>query len=316
MTAGSRAEVSGRGPGTGRGRSAEAAYREARVRLLELGGARAEERVEVVGDGVVAYLEAGAGRPLVLVQGGTGGGANWFRVLGALAGRRRVLAVDLPGFGRSSPVVPRAPVGGQAAEVVLGWLDQVGVDRFDLMGTSLGGLVGLRLAQRCPDRVRRLVLLSSAGLGRAMPWPVHLATLPGVGPLLMRPSRSGTDWVLRRYLTTNRAGMPGEVQEALVAYLHASERMGDARFLWRALRAFGGLGGQREVVGPDELAALELPVLVCWGDADRFFPLRHARRAARALAAGRLEVIRGAGHSPNWETPDAFLERVLPFLEG
>ncbi len=310
MTAGVSGGRGGHDSKAGRGRSALEAYARARARLLALGGAHAEVRYR----GGVAYLEAGSGPPLVLVQGGAGGGANWYRVLGRLAGGRRVLAPDLPGFGGSRPVEPRPPVGWQGAEILRRWLDGLGVDRFALVGTSLGGLVGLRLAQLLAGRLERLVLLSSAGLGRWLPWPVRVAALPWLGRLLLRPSLAGTRRVFRRYLTANRAGLPAEHEEALVTYLYRSERLGDAGFLHRALRAFAGPAGQRDVVTAGELVALGLPVLVCWGDRDRFFPLRHAYRAARCLPQGRLEIIPGAGHSPNWETPEAFLERAGPFL--
>lgn len=309
-------EDGGHGPGTGRGRSAEAAYVAALERLLELGGVEAERKVWSRADGgVVHYLEAGSGPPVVLVQGGGGGAGNWYRVLGPLARGHRVLAPDLPGYGLSSPVEPRPPLGLQASEVVAAWLDGLGVDRFDVVGTSLGGLLALRLAQGRPERARRLVLLSSAGLGRSIPWPVRLATLPGMGAAL-RPTPSGARWLFRRYLTTVRDRMSGEECDALVEAIYRSEQVGAAGFLVKALRAFAGLRGQREVVRRDELARLSLPVLVCWGDRDRFFPERHGRRAARLIPGARFLSITPAGHSPNWEAPAAFLEALIPFLSA
>jgi pimeloyl-ACP methyl ester carboxylesterase len=292
------------------------AYVAALERLLELGGAAAERRLWRRGDGgELHYLEAGSGPPVVLVQGGGGGAGNWYRVLGPLSREHRVLAPDLPGFGLSSPVEPERPLGMQASELLAGWLEGLGVTRYDVVGTSLGGLLALRLAQRWPERVRRLVLLSSAGLGRAIPWPVRVATLPGMG-LALRPSVSGARWLFRRYLTTVRDAMSEAECDALVDSIHWSEMVGESSYLARSLRAFAGLGGQREVVGAEELGRLALPVLVCWGDRDRFFPERHGLRAARSIPGARFVSIAAAGHSPNWEAPASFLEAVLPFLAG
>ncbi|HKJ91522.1 MAG TPA: alpha/beta fold hydrolase, partial [Longimicrobiales bacterium] len=188
------------------------------------------------------------------------------------------------------------------------------VDTFDIVGTSLGGLLALRLAQRWPERVRRLVLLSSAGLGRGLPWLVRVGTVPGVARWSARPTRSGTRWLFRRYLTTDRSGLDAPRQAALLEYLYRSERAALAGHMARALRAFGGPCGQREVLSDAELSKLRVPALVVWGDGDRFFPVRHARRAVQHLPDARLAIIERAGHSPNWERPEAFASAVLDFL--
>lgn len=286
--------------------------------LLALEGVRARSAFRPAGGGDPAdrihYLDAGKGRPVVLVHGGDGGGANWFRVMGPLSDRFRVLAPDLPGFGLSSWLEPERPLGRTGADWLAAWLDGLGVDTFDIVGTSMGGLFAFRLAQRWPERVGRLVLLSSAGLGRWVPWVVRLATVPG-GRLALHPKRAGTQWLFERYLTSNRAQLDGARQAALLEYLYRSERIGEVGHMARALRAFCGLRGQREVVTGGELKRLGTPTLVVWGGRDRFFPVRHGKRAAAGLPAGRFVLIPEAGHSPNWETPGAFMAALLPFLE-
>src|SRR5690606_6221438 len=143
-------------------------------------------------------------------------------------------------------------------------------ERCTLVGTSFGGLVALRLAQREAMRVDRLVLLDSVGLGREMPALVKLACVPIVGPALLRPSRRGTRWLLDRLLTSRR--LPPEHADALVDYLWWSARAGDPRVLALAMREFCDLGGQREVLSDAELRALHQPTLILWGAADRFLP--------------------------------------------
>ncbi len=307
----------GHDPEQGRGRCASA-YVEAMEALLALEQVAAKRAFwSPVGgetEGRIHYLDLGRGRPLVLVQGGGGGGANWFRVLGPLSARFRVLAPDLPGFGLSSWEEPERPLGRMGADRLAAWLDGVGVDTFDIVGTSLGGLLAFRLAQRWPERVGRLVLLSSVGFGRAVPWAVRLATMPGVGAWVLRPRRAGTRWVFERYLTTNRVHMSAVRQTALVEYLYRSELMGDAGRMARALRAFCGVRGQREIVSAGEMKSLGTPTLVVWGGRDRFLPLRHGERAASGIPSARLAVIPDAGHSPNWESPGPFLDVLLPFL--
>src|SRR5690606_8268421 len=147
---------------------------------------------------------------------------------------------------------------------------RVGVERCTVLGTSFGGLAALRLAQRRPERVERLVLLDAAGLGRDLPVLVKLTCVPLLGPALLRPSRAGTRWLLDRVLTSRR--LPREHAAALADYLFWSARTGDVRVLVRAMAEFCDFGGQREVLSDDELAALRPPTLILWGAEDRFLP--------------------------------------------
>lgn len=283
-------------------------------RLLELGGVRAESRFVEVAGARLHYLESGSGPAVVLLQGAGGGAANWFLVMERLAERFRVLALDVPGFGLSEPIVPEAPLGAHMAGVVQGWLRAVGVERCDVVGTSFGGLVAARLAQRAPEMVRRLVLLDAAGLGRELPFLVRLAGTTLLGGWLLRPGRFGTAWTFRHLLTSDRREMSATVQAALVDYLWCSAVAGDPVTLARAFRLFCDLSGQREVLGDAELRALGLPVLVAWGERDDFLPAAHGRRAAARMPAAALHLIPAVGHSPNWEAPESLCDILLPFL--
>src|SRR5690606_40495544 len=110
-----------------------------------------------------------------------GGAATWYRIIGPLSRECRVLALDLPGFGLSGPAAPAVPLGGYVAGVVEEWLSRIGVERCTLVGTSFGGLAALRLAQRRPERVVRLALLDTVGLGRDLPALVRATCLPQIG---------------------------------------------------------------------------------------------------------------------------------------
>jgi len=254
--------------------------------------------------GRVHHLEAGRGPPVVLLHGGTGGGANWFRMIGPLARRFRVLAPDLPGFGLSDPIVAVSPLGSTAAEPLLEWLAQHDVEDALVAGTSFGGLVGVRLAQRS-RRVARVLLVDSAGLGRGIHPAIRLATGLPLTQLLVRPNRRGTAAVLRRLLTSNLSAMPAVQQQLLIDYLHATACAAGTHYLALTLRLFAGAGGQREVLARAELEALAQPVAIVWGEHDRLLPLADAQRAAHWLPDATLHVVRGVGHSPNWEQPQA-----------
>jgi pimeloyl-ACP methyl ester carboxylesterase len=220
------------------------------------------------------------------------------------------LAPDLPGFGLSEPDTPRAPLGDLAAERLNEWMAGLELRGALVVGTSFGGLAALRLAQRSPDRVTRLLLLDSAGLGRELPSVVRLITLPGLTRLGVRPSRRGAAAVFRTLLTSNRAELSDLQVQALLDYLHASARRAGTAYLARTLRLFAGPAGQREVVTPAELAALPQPVRFVWGERDPFLPVAHAHAAARHCRDGAVVLVPGVGHSPNWERPAAVVAAI------
>src|SRR4051794_29350949 len=114
-----------------------------------------------VNDLSLYYEEHGSGEPLVLLHGGLGAAELWAPVLPALAAGRRVIAVDLQGHGRTADVDrPFRPE--TMADDVAALIEHLGLERTDVMGYSLGGLVALRTAIQHPERVRRLVLVSVA----------------------------------------------------------------------------------------------------------------------------------------------------------
>jgi len=125
----------------------------------------------------------------------------------------------------------------------------------------------------------------------------------------VRPNERGNRRLLHTSLTSSSLDPADEA--ALVSYLTAVAR---AHTHAPLLRRFAGWRGQREVLTAAELRALNVPVLLLWGEQDRFFPVAQARRAVRHLADGRLHVFPGTGHSPNWECPSAVLVQVRRFL--
>jgi pimeloyl-ACP methyl ester carboxylesterase len=288
----------------------DVAVNAAMTRLLAAGGSAGRSTFTEVDGTRLHHVEAGAGPPVLLLHGGSGGGANWFRLLPLLADRHRVLAPDLPGFGLSDAMEARAPLGSAAAALLDRWLDALGVEGALTVGTSFGGLAALRLAQRTPHRVSRLLLLDSAGLGRGIHPLIRLAVVPGITAAAMRPTRRGTETVFRTLLTSNRSDLSAAQTNALVDYLHTSAQRAGTRYLARTLRLFCTVRGQREVVTAAELAALEQPVSVVWGELDSFLPIADAREAVRHCRDGRLVTIPDAGHSPNWETPLAVVRAI------
>ena len=308
------AALGGRGAHKHRGRSAlyDQQLQSAMDSLLALGRADCRSLNSSISGRRLHYLESGEGRPLLLLHGAGGGAANWYRLFAPLARRWRVLAPDLPGFGFSDPIEPSAPLGEQVAQILAQWLRSLDVTQADVVGTSFGGLAALRLTQFFD--VKKIVVTDSVGITRRLPTMLRLATLPLVARLVVSPTRGGTRAMLRHALTATQ--LPAEHEHALVDYLYASAKRSDVRTMTRAFVRFAGLRGQRDVLGTEQLRAIADRLLVVWGERDRFLPVADAQRATALAGCAEVRMIPRAGHSPNWENPEALLTVITEFLES
>ncbi len=285
------------------------------ARLLALSGAGAVSHFTELAGRRLHHIEAGSGPPVVLLHGACGGAANWFRLIGPLSRDHRVIALDLPGFGLSDAIHPEPPLGVQVAGLVQDWLNALGIARCAVVATSFGALAALRLAQREPARFKRIALIDAVGLGPDLPLALRIASLPPLAAVALKPSRFGTRWQFHELMVSNAARMPKDDVDGLLEYLWQSAVAADRPRLQRAFSMFSDLRGQREVLSDEELRAFPARLLLIWGERDRFLPVAHGERAAALVPGALCRIIPGAGHSPNWEAPDAVLECLSVFLD-
>lgn len=252
------------------------------------------------------YVEQGQGEAIVLIHGLGSSTYNFRHTIPALAQAFRAVALDLPGFGLSERPQDRSLSLSTLAEIVRGLLDHLGVERAHVVGHSLGGMVGARLAAGFPQRVGKLVLVASP-LQMAAPgllaaplleplWATALGLLLAHRPLRELIWRSGY---------YDPAALTAEDREH---YFLPSRIQGYSRCLLGLLRSLPH-------DPPPELSRLSLPVLILWGEADRAFtsPAR-GRQLRDGLPDGRLQVIPRAGHMLLEERPQEANAAILAFL--
>jgi pimeloyl-ACP methyl ester carboxylesterase len=171
--------------------AAESGVVPAMERLLQLGDTQATSFFTHLHGNRLHHIERGDGRPLLMLHGACGGAANWYRLIQPLAIKHRVIALDLPGFGLSDPLEMHPPLGANVARTVIEWLDELAIGECDVVGTSFGSLVALRMALAYPARIGRIALINGVGLGRELPIALRLAALSPVSAVAMRPPAAG-----------------------------------------------------------------------------------------------------------------------------
>jgi 4,5:9,10-diseco-3-hydroxy-5,9,17-trioxoandrosta-1(10),2-diene-4-oate hydrolase len=249
------------------------------------------------------YLVAGSGPALVLLHGVGENAADWRWVMPMLARTHRVYALDLPSVGPWRG--PEAEYGPHfVAHFVASFLDTIGIERAALAGNSLGGHAAIHVAAAAPARVTALVLVDSAGLGRAIS-PALVALTPwGVGEAAITLSKTPLGALQRAWGRTPLLfAHPTRVPRLWITEQVCLAQQQD--FLPTALaslQAQVNLQGQREVV-LDQLPKLQLPTLVVWGERDRVVPVVQAAKAVEQLPEAQLVVIPDCGHLPQVECP-------------
>jgi pimeloyl-ACP methyl ester carboxylesterase len=256
------------------------------------------------GSVALAYDLRGRGPPLVLIQGLGVGRWGWEPVADRLARRFQVITIDNRGIGASD--APPGPYSTRAmVDDVLAVLDDAGVERASVVGTSLGGMVAQELALAHPGRVDRLVLVSTIPGGQlTSPMPLETARLLAWAPLLASETR--LQGFVENALGPKTVRRQTEVVERLKAQKLAhpqSERAWQAQATAGVL--FNPLGRQRRITQP---------TLILQGTADRVVNPDNADLLANLIPDARLRYFGGAGHLLYWDEPRRFVRVVTRFL--
>ncbi|GAB2843679.1 alpha/beta fold hydrolase [Actinocorallia aurea] len=265
--------------------------------------------------GVLRYHEAGDGPPLLLLHGSGPGVTGWRNFSGnlpVLAERFRCLILEFPGFGVSDPT-DRHPMLA-APDAVTRFLDGLGLDQVDVIGNSMGGIVGLQFALAHPDRVRRLVTVG--GIGRSLFSPA-----PGEGiRLLMEFTDEPTREKLVRWLHSmvwDPAVVTEEMIEERWAQATDPDTLAAARRMYSTAVMTAGLKAAQDSDAPPYWAMLhrlKARTLITWGRDDRVSPLDMALLPMRAIPDAELHVFPACGHWVMIEQKDAWEAAVLAFL--
>ena len=249
----------------------------------------------------IAWERRGSGFPLVLVHGLGYARWGWEPVADSLAERYEVVLLDNRGIG-ASEAPPGPYTAAEMAADVLGVFDEAEIDTVHVLGSSLGGMIVQELALAAPDRVAKLVLVStSPGGSKSAPMPEQTVQLlteaPSLEPLA----------ALRRFVENALApGRTDGLVESILAHRLATAQPPAA---WAAQAAAGA-----SFDAWDRLPELAAPTLILHGADDVVVDPRNASLLASRIPDARVELFEGGGHLFFWEEPERFVAAVGEFL--
>ena len=272
------------------------------VRQAEIGGQR------------VNYADLGSGDapPAVFVHGISGNWQNWLENIPRFAQERRVVALDLPGFGESDDLAGEPTMSG-LGRAVEGLCDHLGLGRIALIGNSMGGFVAAETTIAFPERVERLVLCSSAGIttselrrepviawGRA----VSMGGARSAAEVRMAILRPRLRHLIFSLIARHPSRLPADI------LFEISKGAGRDAFM-PTLRAILDYDFR------DRLPEIRCPTLIVWGAKDAIVPQEDAYVYERLIPGTQpVEMMQDTGHVPMIERPRTFNDRVLEFLAG
>jgi pimeloyl-ACP methyl ester carboxylesterase len=248
--------------------------------------------------------------PLVLIHGTSSSLHTWEGWVAAFKGERRVITMDLPGFGLTGPNAQDDYRTAAYVSFVIDVLDALAVKKCVLAGNSLGGEIAWHAALSSPERIERLILVDSAGYplqSQSVPIGFRIARIPGLNRIM--------EFTLPRSLVAasvrNVYGDPARVtQELIDRYEALTLRSGNRRALVRRF--------EQSDFGADaaRIAAVRQPTLILWGGRDRLIPVGNARRFASDIAGSRLVIFDDLGHVPQEEDAARTAAAVRDFLNS
>lgn len=268
--------------------------------------------------GRVAYRDAGAGEPVVLLHGIFTAGNLWRKVVPLLEPDVRCVVPELPLGSHSIPVRRDADLSAHGlAELVAELIEELGLERPTVVGNDTGGAIAQVLATRHPERVGRLVLtpcdcfdrffpplFRPLQIGARVPWLLRAA----VQPLRLRPARRlpvAYGWLTKRPID------PPEVEAEWVRpFLEEADIRHDAISFLR------GVDPRYTLEAASKLHLFRKPTLVAWATEDRVFPFSCGQRLAGLVEGARLESIDDSYTYVSEDRPERVAELVRAFVDG
>jgi len=252
----------------------------------------------------LSYLDGGSGGNILMLHGFGSNKDSWNRFARHLTNKFRVVAVDLPGHGDSTSSLDNTyDVQSQARRLAL-FVDKLGMQRFHIIGSSMGGAIAIHYTHLHPDRVMTMGLISSGGVMSPKPSEYMQKLEKGENPLLVR-SRDDFDNMLK-FVMVETPYIPWFIKN--VVYEEYMERKAINERIFKDIAT-------EEMVNMAFLPEIYIPVFILWGKQDRVLDVSSVGVFEERLPDTYSVILDDTGHAPMVEAPEASADHYLHFLK-
>jgi pimeloyl-ACP methyl ester carboxylesterase len=275
---------------------------------LELDEVEKPGRSVRVGDIDMHYVEAGRGPALLLLHGLGASTFSFRRLIPLLAPHLRAIALDLKGFGYSERPRDGDYSLSAHARTIRDFMDVMGIEKASVLGHSMGGAVAMHLAAAYPERIERLILVSSATqseVSRAVRGARFLRLFLPLVAMLTLQNR----WFRRLSLSSAVVDPSYLTEDVMEGYIRPTRIRGH-------LRSLGELMVDRAKDPRIDPSAIHQPTLIIWGGGDRWLPPSNGRRLQQQIPGARMVVVEKAGHLVPEEQPEETANAIIDFLRS
>jgi pimeloyl-ACP methyl ester carboxylesterase len=253
-----------------------------------------------------SYFEAGSGDPVIMLHGsgpGVSALANWRHNITTLAQRFHVFAPDIVGFGATERPDDIIYSLRTWTDHIWAFLDAHGIEKTAIVGNSLGGRIALQMATDLPDRINKMVLMGTPGVGMTL--TEGLAALRAY-----EPSHDAMRDLLRNYFAVD----PAMITDDLVASRYEASVADGAYEAYRAMFFDPRHAGSQLGITEDEVRAIATPTLLVHGREDKVVPMQVSVTMLELLPNADLHVFSACGHWTQIERADEFSALVADYL--
>jgi 4,5:9,10-diseco-3-hydroxy-5,9,17-trioxoandrosta-1(10),2-diene-4-oate hydrolase len=251
------------------------------------------------------YYDVGQGEPTILIHGGGPGASglgNYRKNVEPLAAGRRVIVIDLPGFGETEGKLKDGPIYEVLGDFIRAFMDAIKIEQASFVGNSLGGATALMVALREPNRVNKLVLMGTGGSHAIF------SPMPTEGLRRMATFHGGEGPTLEKLKGVIELLVfdPSSITEELMAERLKAATRSDAMDIFKR---------PRMDIWREDLASLTHKTLLVWGRDDQVIPLDSSFILLKTMPNAQLHVYPKCGHWAQWEKAEEFNELVAAFLD-
>ena len=266
------------------------------------GSSIVQEKFVFVKEHKIRYLEGGKSDNVIIFLHGLGASAErWEYVLPSFEKHFRLFVPDLIGFGHSDK--PSVDYTINFFVDFLGnFLDAIEVERFHLVGSSLGGQITAEFTASNNNRVKRLVLVSPSG--------VMKTSTPALDAYIMAALYPSPDTVKNAFEEMAVSSEP--IAEHILRDFEERMKLPNAKMAF--MSTLLGLKNSEDI--RHKLNQIAVPTLLVWGDQDPIIPKIHAKKFAEAIPCCTLLCMKGSGHTPYVDSPQQFFKKVMEFLDA